>query len=138
MADAKLTSASGTHYTFIRLQGSDPEQKGDKLEEITRPGLDGHAFRAIGKRMKPLMLRGTVDVDKSSTTVEARMATYKGLEGTLLTFTSEAGDAYESLMLLQVTHINTMQLDTMVGGVGGANADTVLVVEFLLQPTKVS
>jgi hypothetical protein len=134
----KIT-VDATDYEFTLLVAGEVDQLGELVEEITRPGIDGHAYRQLGLRAEPFDLTALVDIEDDSSTdpIQARMATYKSLQGSLCDLEDGFGETYSNLMILGVRLLSAQAL---VGSVGHISNDPayLLSVGFTLQATDVA
>jgi hypothetical protein len=88
-------------YTVLTMQGAVTPATGERLEEITRPGVDGVAFRRIGKKGAAFKLQTTVDTE-SAAGARTLYDNYKALQGQLVTITDTSGRIYTDIMVLNV------------------------------------
>jgi len=122
--------------SFIGLRGA-VQPFGERLEEITRAGVDGVAFRKMGKRSRPYQLVSVVDVADASA-AEAEVAACKALQGTLQTVTEDNSNATEEVAVLLVDVAAVQPIATPSGGVVDGDNGTFLVrLVWTLQNTKV-
>lgn len=98
---------------FISLEG-DLDPDGLMVEEITRPGVAGVAFRELAKRGSPSRLVGTVAV-ASSTVADLLMTTYKSFQGTLVSITLREV-VRTNYIVLDVRILDRFEVATPVGG----------------------
>ena len=103
---------------FIRLDG-DVEGKGMELSEITRPGVNGRAWKQEGVRGKPFELTGTVDV-VSFAAADATISYYLGLQGSVVSFVQNSL-SYSNFLVLSVSNCHKTPLGTAVGGINGGS-----------------
>ena len=69
------------------------------LEPITRPNIDGVAYRVVGQRGGPFRMLSIVDVDDDAA-AEALADTYKALIGTLVTVLDDHGQTHTNIVVL--------------------------------------
>lgn len=67
-------------YQFDSMTGDIPGY-GESVEDLSRPGLDGHTFRLNGKRGKSYQLQTLSSYDSSSDALED-IANFSALQGT--------------------------------------------------------
>lgn len=108
---------------------------GENLEHITRPHVDGVAYRKVGKRGKPFNLQTVVDLG-SGVACKTELEVYKDLQGTLVTVQDDVGVQFTNLAVLEVQRVSVVQVISPVGGVNGGNH--LLRCAWTLQPTDVS
>ena len=85
-------NAGGTKHEFIRLQGAAADQA-QQVEVIERPGIDGVAFRTLGKKAGATTWVAIVDVssaDKAQRLVKA----LRGLQGEYVEMGDEIGTRF--------------------------------------------
>ena len=87
-------------YEMISIQGR-PAHLGESVEEITRPGADGHAWKYQGLRSEQRQLT-TVSDFASAGAARAEMAGYAALKGQLVTIVDDFGQTYTDVMILDV------------------------------------
>jgi hypothetical protein len=90
------------------------------LQDVTRVGVNGVAFRQTGSRGKPFTLRGVIDVANVGV-AEAVRATYESLIGSIVSIT-KSGVTWAEYIVLDVTIENPQPLISAVGGVSAGNA----------------
>jgi len=107
------------------------------LETITRPGVDGVAFRDIGTRSRPQRIVTLADFDTAAAARTA-MAAYHALRGTIATVVDETGVSWP----VAVLDVETPELRTYgacAGGLGSAaSGRTGLAAVWLLQAAAVA
>ncbi len=123
--------------TLLTLTGGINPGDGEQVEEITRPGVDGIAFRRIGKRGFPFRLQTTLDVE-SSAQAKAHIISCKSLQGSVVNFTDGVGQTWNNYIVLRVTHTETRRIQTAVGGLSGSNAAYLVSMAWTLQATEVA
>ena len=122
-------------FNFIRLRGG-PNPTAEVPQEITRPNLDGHAYRKFGKRGARDLYTSTVDVATGS--IKTTIDGYRALQGTLVTLTDEAGSVYNNVMVIAVNVASPFIVHNCVGGEASGNDRYVLQARWELQHTEVS
>lgn len=109
------------------------EPLGQKVEEITRQGVNSHAYRKSAIRGDAFEMIGKVDCD----TIAAATALYeefKLLEGELVTLVDDYGETTNNVMIEAVRLIDKFKLLTAVGGVSTTKG-AFLVVGFMCRRT---
>ena len=111
--------------TEFLLLGQSPDQPGidfpafgDRLEDITRPGLDGQAFVNIGKRSDPKTNISCRDFANEAAALAAVLA-YELLSGTLQTVTDSSGVAFTNV-LVRFVDLRMQKIGTSAGGMSGS------------------
>jgi len=122
--------------SFISLRGA-LQPFGERLEEITRAGVDGVAFRKLGKRSQPYQMMSVVDVADAAA-ASAEIEACKALQGTLQTVTEDNSNATEEVAVLLVEVSAVQPIATPSGGTVDGDDGTFLVrLVWTLQNTKV-
>ena len=115
-------------YQFITLRGA-LTPGGESLQEITRPGVDGHAWRKAGKRGAVHQLMPIVDVT-SAANVATLVTNILALQGAdPVTIYDDQGNYLANAKVLLAEHVRTR---TVVGASGGVNDGNYL-VQFRIQ-----
>lgn len=123
-----------TTYTFLTMQGQ-VNPLSERLEIITRPGVDGHAYRRLGSGATPFRLRTLVDVDDAAA-ITTTLAGYKAFVSKLVTVTDAHGNATTNVMVLDVRPVAEQSILTAVGFLS-TTATKLLTVDWTLQETNV-
>ena len=110
---------------FDRLEG-DLSAQGMQVEEITRPGVRGRAFRELEKRGEPVTLSGIVCVS-SQALADALLDSYKAYQGTVKSVT-KTGITRTNFLVLNVEVTERKNTSTRVGGVLGGSGSTGVLV----------
>lgn len=105
-------------YTQITIRGAVDTGAGENLENITRPHVDGIAFRKIGKRGRPVEVVTVVDV-ASGSAAKTEFENYEALQGTLITVVDDAANSWANVAVLSVHRAGIRAVTTPVGGVRG-------------------
>lgn len=113
-----IASNSIGGQSFIRLDGVIPK-KGRQLTNVTRPQVDGVAFRWDGDASDVGQLVGVVDVS-SAATAEALRASYTSLQGTVVTIVRE-GVSHSNYLVLRAEMTDSQYVETPVGGLTGGD-----------------
>lgn len=119
--------------TFLRMAGAEALNCGWSVEDITRPGVSGHAYRYLGKRATPVSVICQVDSAAPATLRASCLA----LKGTLVTVALPEGGSLTSVMVLDVEWQVPAPITKVCGGVVGASATHWCTVQFRLQGTVV-
>jgi hypothetical protein len=121
--------------TVLRLVGQLEPGDGENVQDITRAGVDGRAYRKTGKRAPPAQVTTVVDLGGSAA-VKAALAAYKALQGTLVTVVTESSGTYTNVMVKSVREVDTKRV---MSAVGGTTAGTrLLACQWVLQMTETS
>jgi len=104
--------------TVLRLTGNLEPGTGERLQDITRAGVDGVAYRKVGKGAGRTQITTLVDLGSSSA-VNSEIEAYKALQGTLVTIVTENGGSYTNVAVLNVTSLPVQKTISAVGGVNG-------------------
>jgi len=106
---------------------------GQKVEDISRDGVDYHAYRCRGVKARPSEIVTERDFDNSGLANTAILA-YKAMQGSAVTVIDEDGITYSSVMVLGCDPVGTNITGTIVGGFGTAGtARTIVRMAWLLQ-----
>ena len=104
--------------TFLRLSG-EVNPQGDEPETFVAPGVDGLGADNIGERSREFVMISTVDVADDVDKL-ALLSNYKALQSTLVTVIDSTGDTFDNVLVI---HVEPVQSNSVIGGVGGKNAD---------------
>lgn len=110
-------------------------------EDITRPNVDGVAFRKTGRRGDSYLLVATVDLVDSAA-VKARIDDSMNLCGTLVTIVDDIRDGSGNgtswtLQLIQAARVaSANRVESAVGGINGTAAKFVVEIEFEVRDTR--
>ena len=91
-----------------------PDPLGTTLEEISRPGADGHEYRDQGERSEPFTVTALVDVT-SAANAAAMVETVKALQGTLVTVYDDRAQQYDDVCVERVRCQGIREVKTAVG-----------------------
>jgi hypothetical protein len=100
---------------FINMSGARPHAPAPRYAEITRPTVDGHAFKALGDRSQRVSLQTVVDVSNVSTFEAAA----RELIGSQVSILTPEGQTFSSCFIWDVTIVSAQRVLTPVGGVSG-------------------
>lgn len=110
-------------------------------EDITRPNVDGVAFRKTGQRGETYQLIATVDL-VTSANVKAMIDAAAALCGTVVTIIDDIrdGSGNGTSWTLQLIHafrvVTSHRIEGAVGGINGTSAKFMLVIEFEVRDTR--
>lgn len=108
-------------YTFKSVSGI-VEPAGMQLQDISRPGTDGSAWREEGTKA-PLCRLETMSDHEDIADSQAAFAGYKMMEGQLVAVLTTAGDAYVNVLIHSVRAIRRKPVGAIVGGLNVSNGD---------------
>ena len=100
---------------MIAIKGRVPKL-GTAIEDITRPGIDGHSYKKLGKRATETTLETLCDV-ASAGAAEGHIDSCVALKGTLVTVTYTDGTNDEYVAVLDVVPVRVQKVVTPAGGV---------------------
>jgi len=118
MAKPKIEHITLGTFEFISFNGN-VDLQGSQLEVLARQGVDGLAYRDVGKRNQPTSFSATVDVD-SQAAGQALLRAYKSIQGKVVTFTEGNGTIWLDTTVLAVIRAGNMQAIT--GAAGGVSS----------------
>jgi hypothetical protein len=105
--------------TLISLTNGDLDPAGTTVEDITRPGLDGVAYRQLGSRGEVTQLTAIVDCLGSSA-ADAMLSSLKGLQGTIVSIVMR-GLTYNNFLVVNFMPVSRHIVGSPVGGVCSGN-----------------
>ena len=111
-ATSQIVDGSAS-YGFIAMRGM-PQLGGQNIEEISRPGVDGAAYRLNGMRAEPFEVVGVVDVNDVSAAA-VLMSNLHSLQGRIVSYYDGFGDYFE-VMVLRVSRLAQRRLIAAAGG----------------------
>ena len=88
-------------YEFLTMTG-DVGSFGDLIEDETRPGLDGHTFRKLGKRGSVFQLRTKMTFKNGKKAAKA-ISDYNALQGTFVVLEDASGNSYKKVLVRNVS-----------------------------------
>ena len=133
MPNPQITDGVNTVEFLAILRGA-VNIPGIMLEDISQPGVDGHAFIDGGIRGEFFELVTMVDLDDPATQAIEKIL-YGGFMGSLTTVTDQLLNAYNNILIRRVAPIREVILFTPVGGISN-NAGTALWARWLMQNTS--
>ena len=135
-----ITANDFTEFAFITLKG-EPRSIGKTLEEISRPGVDGHAFRVSAKRSPPFEMIGVRDFDDSLALDNFYGEMISKIQGQLCSYVDDFGSTNGSLggdpftvICHEVEPLPRRKIATAVGGLS-TNKTVLGAFRFVLQLT---
>ena len=103
------TISDGTNtVTFTRISGQ-PNALAEQVQDVTRPGIDGQAYRQIAKRADPF----EIDVfgnEASESAIHSASLIMFGFQGKLVTLTDDRGRDFFNVMVLRVREIERFRM----------------------------
>jgi hypothetical protein len=129
-------TVGGSTFNFISLRG-EPEPVGLEVQEVSRPGQNGHAYWEVGKRGRPFEMEGYADYTSASAAATSFDA-MKGKQGQVASsLLDDRGRTYFDVAVLSVEKVGIRPLAGSVGGLVPAGTGfALLIVRFRLQSTK--
>src|SRR5262249_10255207 len=126
MPVSQIVDANDQVTQFITLAG-EARIMGQTVIDISRPGVNGHAFRKGGYRAQPFEMRGTVDV-VDYPAADALLVTLRELRAQFVTVYDDFGNAFHQVIVLDVEKIRTSPALAHCGGVSGVTGNTPVAV----------
>ena len=105
------------------------------VEEITRRGVDGHAYVQVGKRAPECQLLTELDVSGSSG-VATHINAGQALCATFVTVKHPTGETVANVAVLKCELVGTKKIASAVGGVNGG--DTLCTLRWTVQASAAS
>lgn len=126
----------GAPFEFTATAGN-PHPLGSQIEEITRRGVDGAAFRTTGQQARPFQLRTHRDIT-DATLIEATRELYKEYQGRSVTLSLARNGITTTYNYVVVLAVRPLETRTIVNATGGCAPDpnVLLVDEWDLQLTE--
>lgn len=119
---------------FITMAGYEGLIVVDRVVDVSRDGVDGHAFLEVGKRSNVV----TVVTEADVANVVATESGYHALEKTFVTVTTPHGKSIANVFVHSV-HVSAQAFIRSAGGLlGGAVAGGIVRATWELQATDVS
>lgn len=131
---SSLAITGGPSFDWITLKG-EGELLGMALEDVSRPGVKGHAYREDAKRAEPFWMTGSADY-ASLALANLAYADLKASVGKPATVLDDYGVTWLNLMLLRVDCIRKIPVRNAVGGLLGGAGQALLVARMLFQVCK--
>lgn len=122
-------------FDFVTLTGDINPGIGQQLQELTRPGVDGVAYRRIGRRGVPFQLKSTRDV---ATIVDAYNLVhfYKELQGEIIDMRDEREVEWFNVVVLRCEVKRPRFVSGMAGGLSSSTSGYLVEVTWLLQMSE--
>ena len=133
MPGGQIQPSSGGAFTFITLKG-EIQSVAQTVDDITRPGADGHAYRERGKRGRIFEMIGIRDYLNHAAAV-AEYANLIAIQGQIVGVTDDRGATAAAVMVLEVERLALVPMIRTVGGVV-ANSTYLMTTRFLMQNTQ--
>jgi hypothetical protein len=130
---ASLT-VGGVVFQWISLRG-EVEPLSMLLEDVSRPGVDGHAYRQEGRRGRIFQMLGTADC-ATLALASAAHATLKARVGNAAAVVDDYGVMTTDLMLLDAERLRISPIAGVVGGLLGGGGQALLRVRLVLQKMR--
>lgn len=119
-------------FTRVDIAPNVPEEN---VEEITRQGVDGVAYRKIGKRSETLTVRAVKDVT-SATQRTTLLNTAAKMRGTLVSIYDEYSTEWKNMLVQRAHEGESHPIRSAVGGINGVNATIIVTVLFEVVDTR--
>jgi hypothetical protein len=98
---------------FVVMRGAYPHAPATRVIDITRPRVNGHAFKELGKRGA----RVSLITERDSTNVGTLEATLRALIGTQVTVVVPESQSFSGVQVHDVTILNAKKVATPIGGI---------------------
>src|SRR4051812_22950846 len=133
---ASTIVVGGATFNFITLRG-EPEVVGVERQEVSRPGVNGHAYWEEGKRGRTFVMEGYLDY---TTLVAAAIGfdAMKAKQGQIASSVSDDRDRpYNNVAILAVEKVAIRPIAGNIGGkISTGNAQALLIVPVHMQSTR--
>lgn len=106
---------------FVSLKCIDPQTFQPVIEPISRPNVDGYAFRKLAKKGKPWRVIAMRDFPSMADAEAAVQYLRDGLIGELCDITTRANTTYGRMMCLEVTQLDVREVMNASGGLSAAD-----------------
>ena len=101
---------------MIAMRGT-PLLLAERLRDISRPGVDGSAFKKLGKRADWFELRTTSGA-ASAAAAKTLIETYRNLVGTLVVLVDDHNITWNNVVVLRIAEAAIRRVRTPAGGTG--------------------
>jgi hypothetical protein len=115
---------------FLTWRGPKVSPLAMAVAEITRSGVDGHAFQQQGYRAPAVGVVTSVDTSSP----ESLSTQYQALQGTFVTVVNVDGETVANVMVLGVRILSTKKVELAVGGIEAGS--WILTAQWELQATE--
>ena len=105
---------------FIRMQGAIDPGIGETLREITRPGVNGVAYRKEGIRGESFRLNTDADF-ASAGAAKTHKETCQSMQGEIYDIIDDHGQTWEDFIVLSVIPYQTSEVKNRQGGSGSGD-----------------
>ncbi len=102
---------------MITMTGS-PRLLEERLRNITRPGVDGSAFKKLGKRADWFEVR-TMSGAASAAAAKTLIQGYRDLVGTLVVLVDDHDITWNNVVVLRIAQARITKIRTPAGGTAG-------------------
>lgn len=136
---ARITDETPTNHDFISLQGAIVDPAAERIQIIDTPGIDGVAFRKIGKKPEPFTMIGSVDLDNAVNAIRDQINTYRGIVGDTCTIVDDVGNTVDNLKMIGARPREYFEMINAVGS-GAVSTDKkyLLIMVFTFVATDTS
>lgn len=108
-------------YTFASFSGEMCPGNGVTIEEITRPGVSGVAYRQVGSKGEASKVSTVADVS-SAALAAALITAYRALQGTQVAVTDGNGITWSRVIVVAAKPGKVQAARALVGGLLGPTA----------------
>ena len=110
--------------------------RADTIQEVTRPGVDGHSFRRLGERAPAFSSRLLLDIaDPTGLQVTDTVRQLRDMQGKVVTIIDDHGFQTENLVCLSMILVRHDEIIAGAGGVAETTPDWLVEFRAQLQPT---
>ena len=106
--------------SFLRIRGAVNPGNMETLREITRPGVDGVAYRKEGQKGIPSNLETSADF-ASNAAAKAHVVACQEMVGGVYSITDDLGNTWDNFVILKVIHRTTDKMLSRQGGGGSGS-----------------
>lgn len=110
--------------------------RADEIQDITRPGVDGHAFRRTGERAPAFQSRLLLDLaDPTGDLVLDTVRNLRDMQGKVVTIDDDHGFEHSGVVCLAMTIVRQDKILAAGGGVSDSTPNWLIEARATFQPT---
>lgn len=118
MPNPSITTDTGT-LGFVLLEGA-VEPLGEVVDDVSRPGVDGHAARKLGRKSEPFSVVSLLDVTNAAA-AKTQVIAYLNQRGKVCTLVDDTLVSWANVLILEVRPFPVKRAIRIVGGLNVSN-----------------